>query len=112
MPTTINFDRGAVILLPFPFSDQSSAKVRPAIVVNPKYPSDDLLVVAITSFGDALRPGEFRIQYWREAGLIHPSFVKRAIASVPVDLVRKRLGQLRELDVSGVDDVVRLWFGL
>jgi len=112
MPTTINFDRGAVILLPFPFSDQSSAKVRPAIVVNPKYPSDDLLVVAITSIGDALRPGEFRIQYWREAGLIHPSFVKRAIASVSVDLVRKRLGQLRELDVSGVDDAVRLWFGL
>ena len=86
--------------------------VRPAIVVNPKYPSDDLLVVAITSIGDALRPGEFRIQYWREAGLIHPSFVKRAIASVSVDLVRKRLGQLRELDVSGVDDAVRLWFGL
>jgi mRNA interferase MazF len=66
------YKRGAIVLLPFPFSDQSSAKNRPAVVVNQDYPSDDLLVVAITSVGDILRPGEFAIQFWREAGLIHP----------------------------------------
>src|SRR5437773_8598369 len=45
MPTTTVYDRGAVVLLPFPFSDQSSGKIRPAIVANPVYPSDDLLIV-------------------------------------------------------------------
>jgi hypothetical protein len=35
MPTTTAYDRGAVVLLPFPFSDQSSAKIRPAIIANP-----------------------------------------------------------------------------
>ena len=59
MPTTITYNRGAVVLLPFPFSDLSSAKVRPAVVVSPRYPSDDLLVVAVTSVGDALRPESF-----------------------------------------------------
>ena len=59
MPTTTIYDRGAVVLLPFPFSDQTSAKIRPAVIVNPRYPSDDLLAVAVTSVGDALRPGEF-----------------------------------------------------
>ena len=62
MPTTTTYDRGAVVLLPFLFSDQSSAKIRPAIVSNPAYPSDDLLVVAVSSVGGALRPGEFAIQ--------------------------------------------------
>jgi len=39
MPTTTSYNRGAVVLLPFPFSDQSSAKVRPAVVVNPNCPA-------------------------------------------------------------------------
>jgi mRNA interferase MazF len=112
MPTTTTYNRGAVVLLPFPFSDQSSAKIRPAVILSPLYPSDDLLVVAVTSIGDALRPGEFPIQFWREAGLIHPSFAKRAVASVSGALVRKPLGQLRETDLVKLDAAVRLWFGL
>jgi len=112
MPTTTAYNRGAVVLLPFPFSDQSSAKIRPAIIVSPHYPSDDLLVVAVTSVGDALRPGEFPIQLWREAGLIHSSFVKRAVASVSSALVRKPLGQLREADLVKLDAAIRFWFGL
>jgi mRNA interferase MazF len=112
MPTTTTYNRGAVVLLPFPFSDQSSAKIRPAVIVSPRYPSDDLLVVAVTSVGDALRPGEFPIQFWREAGLIHPSFAKRAVASLSGELVRKQLGQLHETDLVKLDAAVRLWFGL
>jgi hypothetical protein len=81
-------------------------------VANPSYPSDDLLVVALTSVSDALRPGEFAVQHWREAGLIHPSVVKRAVACVHASLVRKQLGQFREPDLSKLDGAVRLWFGL
>lgn len=112
MPTTTAYDRGAVVLLPFPFSDQSSPKVRPAIVASPAYPSDDLLVVAVSSVAGILRPGEFSIQVWREAGLIHPSFVKRAIASVSASLIRKHLGRLREDDLYPLGDSLRLWLGL
>jgi mRNA interferase MazF len=91
MPATTSSNRGAVVLLPFPFSDQSAVKLRPAIVVHPPYPSEDLIVAAVTSIGDGLRPGEFPIQFWREAGLLHPSFAKRALASVSSNLVRKPL---------------------
>lgn len=55
------YNRGAIVLLPFPFSDQSSAKIRPAVVASPVYPSEDLLVVAVTSTGGSLRPGEFAV---------------------------------------------------
>ena len=112
MPTTIVFERGAIVLLPFSFSDQSSAKIRPAVVVSPRYPSDDLLVVAISSVGDELRPGEFAIQSWREAGLIHPSFAKRAVASVSSRLVRRQLGTLHQADLAKLDAAIRRWFGL
>src|SRR6266852_3133181 len=50
MPITTNFNRGAVVLIPFPFSGQTSSKVRPAVIVNPGYPSDDLLVVGLIPF--------------------------------------------------------------
>jgi mRNA-degrading endonuclease toxin of MazEF toxin-antitoxin module len=106
------YKRGSIVLLPFPFLDQSSAKIRPAIVVNPDYPSDDLLVMAVTSVGDVLRPGEFPIQFWREAGLIHPSFAKRAIASATGNLVKKQLGQLREPDLAKLNAALKFWFGV
>ena len=112
MPTTTSYNRGAVVLLPFPFSDQSSAKLRPAVIVSPAYPSEDLLAVALTSVGGSLRPGEFAIQFWREAGLIHPSFAKRAIASVSDTLVRRQLGTLGNNDLAQLDSALRAWFGL
>jgi mRNA-degrading endonuclease toxin of MazEF toxin-antitoxin module len=112
MQIMTGYKRGAIVLLPFPFSDQSSAKIRPAVVVSPDYPSDDLLVAAITSVGDILRPGEFPIQFWREAGLIHPSFAKRAITSATGNLVKKQLGQLRESDLAKLDAALKFWFGL
>jgi hypothetical protein len=71
-----------------------------------------LPVVAVTSVGDGLRPGEFTIQFWREAGLIHPSFAKRAVASVTGNLAREKPGQLRESDLVKLDTALGLWFGL
>lgn len=112
MPNTISFERGSIVLLPFPFSDQTAAKVRPGIVANPQYPSEDLLVVAVSSVAGILRPGEFSIQFWREAGLLHPSFGKRAITSVSSSLVKKRIGNLRETDLAFLDNALRIWFGI
>jgi mRNA interferase MazF len=112
MPITTSYNRGTVVLLPFPFSDQSAVKYRPAIVAHPPYPSEDLIVVAITSIGDALRPGEFPIQSWREAGLLHPSFAKRAIASITVSLVRRPLGEIRDDDLARLERALRHWLGL
>ena len=112
MPTTTSSNRGAVVLLPFPFSDLSGAKLRPAVIVSPPYPSDDLLVVALTSVGEVLRPGEFPLKSWRQAGLLHPSFAKRALASVSGDLARKFLGHLQGDDLAQLDDALRLWLGV
>jgi mRNA interferase MazF len=52
MPSTTSFKRGDIILVMFPFTDLSSAKQRPALVVSSdalNAASDDVLVAAITS---------------------------------------------------------------
>jgi hypothetical protein len=71
-----------------------------------------MLVVAVTSVGDVLRPGEFAIQFWREAGLIPPSFAKRAVASVTGNLVRKQLGELHGADLAKLDVSLMFWFSV
>lgn len=112
MPSMTGYNQGAIVLLPFPFSDQSATKIRPAVVASPIYPSDDLLVVAVTSVGGSLRPGEFAIQWWREAGLLHPSFVKRAVTSVASGLIKRQLGDLDPMDLQPLNRALYLWFGL
>src|SRR5215471_7477866 len=52
MPSTIRCKRGDIVLVPFPFTDLTSSKRRPALVVSPdgfNDRADDLVVAAITS---------------------------------------------------------------
>lgn len=106
------YERGAVILLPFPFSDSSGSKVRPAVVAHSTYPSADLIIVAVSSEKGTLRPGESGLEFWREAGLLYPSFLKRALATVSANLVRQQLGVLHARDLSALDHALRTWLEL
>ena len=52
MPSTTSFSQGDVVLVPFPFTDLSAIKQRPALVLPPDRSNEvrpDLVVAAITS---------------------------------------------------------------
>jgi mRNA interferase MazF len=52
MPSTTSFSQGDVVLVPFPFTDLSAIKQRPALVLSPDRSNEvrpDLVVAAITS---------------------------------------------------------------
>ncbi len=52
MPSTTPYKRGDIVLVPFPFTDLSSSKRRPALVVSPDWfnsSNQDLVLVGITS---------------------------------------------------------------
>ena len=99
MPTTTPFEFGDLVLVPFPFTDQSTIKQRPAVIVssttyNAERP--DLLVMAISSrrrSEDAL--AEPSIRSWQEAGLLKPSVLKPLIATIERGIVRRRRGACR-----------------
>ena len=52
MPSTTTYERGDIVLVPFPFTDLSSSKRRPALIVSPdsfNKSNQDVVLVAITS---------------------------------------------------------------
>lgn len=93
---------GAVVLVPFPFTDQSGAKKRPAVIVSSNaYNSarNDYVIMAITSRLRApLVPGEALVADWQAAGLVKPSMFKPVFATVEQSLVLRKMGELSAAD--------------
>ena len=62
-----SYSKPEIVLVRYPFSDLTSAKVRPAVVVNAAHVSQDLFVVALTSKMSGLLAGEFVLAEWKKA---------------------------------------------
>ncbi len=107
-----SFSKNEVILVRYPFSDLTAAKVRPAIVVGAPHPSADCLIVPLTSRVEGLLAGEFVLADWRAAGLNLPSAVKRGLYTIHGNLVLKSVGRLSALDADRVKLSLRTWLGL
>ncbi len=107
-----SFSRSDVVLVRYPFSDLTAAKVRPAVLVNGPHASQDLLMVPLTSRLAGLLAGEFAVSDWRGAGLNVPSAVKRGVYTVHSKLVLQILGQLAVADIEQLDRSLRLWLNL
>ena len=106
MPPMTDYNFGDVVLVPFPFTDQSSAKKRPAVVVssqeyNRRLP--DLVLMAVTS---QIKPaavfGEMTVSQWKQAGLLKPSVTKPVFTTIEKGLVLKKLGQLKAKDIEAL----------
>lgn len=96
-----NYNFGDVILVPFPFTDQSSIKQRPAVVIsNDAYHLAyiDIIVMAITSQPRTNNVGEVFITKWKEANLLKPSVIKPVFTTLEKSLVIAKLGQLDNID--------------
>ena len=102
MPSTTGYSFGDVVLVPFPFTDQSASKKRPAVVVSSNaYDArrSDIVLMAITSqFGRRLAFGESSVTEWKKAGLLKPGIVKPVLTTLEKKLVLKRLGHLQPAD--------------
>ena len=80
------FEFGDIVLVPFPFTDQSAAKKRPAVVISSaayQRERPDLIIMAITSqVRSAQAFGEVVVQDWQGAGLLKPSAIKPVVATI------------------------------
>jgi len=102
MPPMTGYSFGDVVLVPFPFTDQSATKRRPAVTISgERYNSErpDLIIIAVTSQGQpAGSLGDVPVKEWKAAGLLKPSVVKPVITTIEQPLVIRRLGRLEEVD--------------
>jgi len=109
-----NYKFGDVILVPFPFTDQSSIKQRPAVVIsNDAYHLAyiDIIVMAITSQPRANNIGEVFITKWKEANLLKPSVIKPVFTTLEKSLVIAKLGQLDNIDKQELRKTLHSVFG-
>lgn len=114
MPSTTSYKRGDVVFVPFPFTDLSSAKQRPAPVVSAdafNSTRDEVLVAAITSQVPAqLAADEFMIPAddLAACGLPKPSILRLSkLVALHRQLVIKRVGALPLATLTQF--IVQLW---
>jgi len=106
---SMSFATGEVILLPIPFTDLSSRKVRPAIVVGHSSFAGDLFVVPISSQSQNI---DLPLLQWREAGLNVSCGLKSQLATVESRLVIKSIGRLSPDDHAACKKQLRAWLQL
>jgi mRNA interferase MazF len=111
--TTYEF--GDIVLVPFPFTDQSASKQRPAVVVSSAaYQRErlDLILMAVTSqVRGAGHFGEVEVRAWQQAGLLKPSVIKPVVATAEKRLVRTKLGQLGTSDAASLRSALAVILG-
>lgn len=93
---------GDVLLVPFPFTDQSGSKKRPAVVVSSaRYQRErpDLILMPITSQNPgSTRFGDVPVDDTHAAGLLMPGVIKPVIFTIEAKLAIKLLGRLIDDD--------------
>jgi len=107
-----SYSKPEIVLVRYPFSDLTSSKVRPAVIINSAHTSQDLFVVALTSKTSSLLAGEFVLTEWKAAGLNVETAVKRGIFTIKETLVRKRVGKLKDADAEELEKSLRAWLDL
>ena len=105
--SSMNCSRNDVVLLPIPFSDLTSRKVRPAIVIGKQ--RSDVFVVPISS---QLANTDCHLQGWSAAGLNVPCGVKAQVATVEEQRVIKIVGKLQLRDIETLNARLRTWLQL
>lgn len=105
------YERGDIVLVPFPFTDQTTTKKRPAVVISSnRYnnTSPDIVIMAVTSQTEKIYGiGECLIKNWKDAGLLKPSSIKPAISTIEQRLVLKKLGRLSPEDLTSMDKALK-----
>jgi len=106
-----------VVLVPFPFTDLSSVKPRPALVASAdrwNAAQPDVVLVAVTSQIPAtLAPGEISLSVadQQAGGLPKPSLVRTAkIFTMHQGLLRRTLGRLPDSKVTVVLSELQRFF--
>jgi mRNA interferase MazF len=93
---------GDVVLVPFPFTDQTGSKQRPTVVVSSTHyhrERPDLLLMPITSqVPSTARFGDVAVCDIRTAGLIKDGVIKPVVFTIEAKLVRKKLRRLVDDD--------------
>ncbi len=97
------YEQGEVILVPFPFSDLSGIKRRPALVLAVIEKRQELLCLMLTSGIAVKTTFDQQVKSWKEAGLLKPTAAKlNRLFTVSYPIVLKKLGQIESKEFKEI----------
>ncbi|MFQ5824915.1 MAG: type II toxin-antitoxin system PemK/MazF family toxin [bacterium] len=99
----MNYRKWDIILVPFPFTDLTTTKKRPALIISPDEFNEklDVVITFITSKLDLeYRIGDYKIRDWEKSNLPKPSMLRMKFATIDKSIIIKKLGRLNENDVK------------
>lgn len=105
--------QGTVVLVPFPFTDLTDAKVRPAVVLSSFTKGDDIIVGFISSQKEKQRKEKYDIELIpsKENGLKVVSQIKcNKIATLDTKIILGELGTLSKKDIASIKAVLKTIF--
>lgn len=107
------YTRGDVVLVPFPFRDQATTRVRPAVVLSEDTYNQhgDLIVAAITTHPPRF-PSDYQLADWQAANLVAPSVIRIQLATIAESRVVHRIGQFSSVDLVEVETRLKQVLGL
>lgn len=93
-------ERWAVVVVPFPFSDQPGSKRRPALAISGRAfnESGHTTMAMITTRSHSPWPGDTPIDALEHAGLEAPCIVRLKLFTLDNRLIVRALGELAEHD--------------
>lgn len=110
------YRRGSIVLVPFPFTDLSAVKRRPALIISNDTYNDatgDVIIAQITSkVNSPRRPGDHRLNDWRGAGLPLPSLVRARMTTLHSSLLVRSLGRMPDGEMRAIDKRLAETLGL
>jgi mRNA interferase MazF len=112
-------NRGTTVLAPFPFTDLSGRKTRPAVVVSPTgWPGSDVILAFVTSHrGQPLFPADLLVDSTHgdfvQTGLKMSSVIKfDKLVTIDRSVILGELGELSPGLLALADDRLRQALGL
>ncbi|MCG5517311.1 type II toxin-antitoxin system PemK/MazF family toxin [Ectothiorhodospira sp. 9100] len=112
----MTFERWQVVRVPFPFTDRTASKNRPALVLSSAAtfngPAGHGVLAMITSAKNPSWPLDYTIEDLAAAGLPVPSVVRCKLFTLDVRLIRGVLGRLSASDADRVRKKLSLLLGL
>jgi len=106
----ITYKRGDIVLVPFPFTNLTTTKTRPAVVVSVEgfqKKMGDFTVAMITSVPHST-PYDYKIKDWQTANLLVPSWLRAKLVTLDPKLVRYQPGKLTKSDLKKVEKRISL----
>ena len=107
----MSYNLGDILLIRFPFTDQSRMSKRPALVLYDEGDMDILLCRVTTR--PYFSSSDIAIDAWEKTGLLKESYIRLGkMATLKKDMVDKKLGELFPDDLMRIKQILKQMFDL